>query len=44
MTFAEFQAVTEGFRQFNSGKEEAEAPSDDDFYRDLAQAMANGRA
>ncbi len=44
MTMAEFQAVTKGFARFNGAKDELEVPSDEDFLRDLAEAMASGRA
>lgn len=42
MTLAEFQAVAKGFARFHGAKEDIDAPSDDDFLRDLAEAMANG--
>ncbi|WP_280951517.1 hypothetical protein [Methylocella silvestris] len=44
MTLAEFEAVARGFARFHGAKDEGEAPSDEDFYRDLADAMAQGRA
>lgn len=44
MTLAEFQAVVRGFARFHGGKEDIAPPSDEDFLRDLAAAMARGNA
>lgn len=44
MTLAEFQAIAKGFARFHGAKDDLEAPSDEDFLRDLAEAMASGRA
>ena len=43
MTLAEFEACLRGFLRSRTGKSDADVPSDDDFYNDLADEMAAGR-